>query len=406
MISCSKWLRIAYLDAHRNGPYINQILGDGQSLARGSHGYGPLSTNQPYSNVMLDSSSSSLVPLTEPATGADTDVESMSSSMANSLTTLVPGHDYRVAVTLNGVGATAYKGLKKGTRSYTEGLDEVAAVNKLTRGLELRHRVIAITWLHGESDMVDRTSMSEYEADLVEMQHNGQHDIKRITHQTNDVTMFIDQTSSQTAFGLATSPIPQAQWEASVNNPGKIILVCPLYFFDYTDGIHLINKSYRWLAAYFAKAIKKQVVDGQSWVPLSPKSVIIDGSVIYLRCNVPVGPLRVDTNIVSARANDGFEYADDSSSAVITNVSLLDGDTIKIMLNTVPTGDHQELRYAYTGTPGALAHSAGGVGGNIRDSDPATDMYGDTLFNWMAQFSEPIVPIERVSDVKQMLSTK
>ena len=364
--------------------YLNHILSTGQSLSIGLNGSPALTTTQPYSNVMLNGSS--LTPLVESS------VETMSSAMANSITSQADGNNYQVGVTRNGVSATDYAGLKKGTTPYANGIAQVNNMFADATALGEPYRVIGVTTIHGESDHLDGTSLAQYEADLVEWQNDYETDIKAITGQINNIPLFTDQMSSQTYYNSSTSVIPFAQLAASEDNPGKIVLVGPKYFLNYSDGVHLTNTSYRWLGEYYGKVIKKVVVDKQAWVPLSPEQIARNENVIYAKFNVPSGPIVFDTSLVSARANYGFEYFDNSSSASISNVEIINSDTVKITLNTTPTGANQRLRYAYTGTPGvhAGAQIAGSVGGNLRDSDSTTSLSGDTLYNWSVQFDKPI----------------
>lgn len=86
--------------------YLNHILSTGQSLSTGEGGTPVLTTSQPYQNEML--SGTSLVPLVESG------VETISSSMANFITSETENSNYQVAVTRHGVGGTGYGGLKKG----------------------------------------------------------------------------------------------------------------------------------------------------------------------------------------------------------------------------------------------------------------------------------------------------
>ena len=373
-------------------PYMNEIISTGQSLSVGYKGAPPLTTTQPYSNKML--SGSNLIPLIEPATGADSTfsgpVETMSSAMANSITSLVPSNAFQIAVNLVGVGATDYNGLKKGTTSYTNALNDVTAVHATSSAIGQPDRVVAITAIHGESDALEGTTQAQYEADLAQWQSNYQTDTEAITGQTGTIPLFTDQDSSMTNFAMATSGIPLAQLAASIDYPGLIYLVTPKYFFQYIDGTHLVNSSYRWLGEYYGKAMKKVIVDGQPWVPLSPKSIERSGNAIYAKFNVPAGQLAFDTTTVSARTNDGFEYSDSSSSASISSVSLVATDTVKILLNTVPNGANQKLAYAFTGTSGSLAGatSTGSIGGNLRDTDTTTGLYGDHLYDWSVQFQQ------------------
>ena len=64
---------------------------------------------------MLNADSSAFIPLVEPATNAQPNVETMSSGMANMLSYLTnsPSTQIKSIVTLNGVGSTPYNGLKK-----------------------------------------------------------------------------------------------------------------------------------------------------------------------------------------------------------------------------------------------------------------------------------------------------
>ncbi len=363
--------------------YLNHILSTGQSLSLGVGGWGVLSDTQPYNNLMLDGSS--LVPLVE--TGG---IESMSSGMANSLTAQIVGTNNDFAVTMHGVGGSSYSVLKKGTTPYQNGMDQVLAAKNAAALLDRLYRVIGVTVIHGESDS---QSNSAYEDYLVEWQNDYETDVKAITGQKGSIPLFTDQMGSFTSFrNVATSVIPIAQLAASENNPEKIILVGPKYFFDYMDGTHLTAYSYRWLGEYYAKIIKKVVFNQESWKPLSPNQIVRSGNVVYAQFNVPSGPLVFDTSLVSARENYGFEFVDDSLSASIVSVEIFNSSTVKIVLDSAPTGSNQLLRYAYTGTVGAPAgaQSSGSAAGNLRDSDNSPSLYGNTLYNWSVQFSKAL----------------
>jgi hypothetical protein len=363
--------------------YLNHILSTGQSLSIGTNGAPALTTTQPYNNVMLNCLS--LSPLVE------TNVETISSAMANSITAHVSYGKYQIAVTRNGVGATPYAGLKKGTIPYYNGLMQVLLVKANAEALGKIYRVIGVTTIHGESDQLAGNG-PYYEGYLVEWQHDYEKDIESITGQTGTIPMFTDQMSSYTGYNSATSEIPLAQLSAYENNPQKIVLVGPKYFLNYSDSAHLTNTSYRWLGEYYGKVIKKVVVDKQTWRPLLPERIVRNSNIIYIQFSVPVPPLVLDTSLILAKKNYGFEYYDDSSSASITNVEIINSDTVKITLNTRPIGSNQRLRYAYTGTAGAYpgAQSLGSSRGNLRDSDSTASIYGNTLYNWAVHFDKAI----------------
>ncbi|MCF7864885.1 MAG: fibronectin type III domain-containing protein [Candidatus Pacebacteria bacterium] len=374
--------------------YINHILSTGQSLSVGWNGTPALTTTQPYSNKMLTGGSgSTFTPLIESS------VESMSSSLGNSLTYLSPNASFQSAVTMHGIPSYSYSQIKKGTSAYTTGMTQTTNVFNAAAGLGKVDRVIGVTVIHGETDNVNGNGLA-YEGYLHEWQTDYDTDVRAITGQSDTVPMFTDQTSSHTGYGYTTSLIPVAQLAASEDYPGMNILVAPKYFLTYVDGGHLNNVSYRWLGEYYAKVMKKVVIDKETWRPLSPDSIVRNGNTIYAKFHVPAGPLVIDTTNVLAKSNYGFEYYDTASTTSISSVSLINSDTVKIVLNGTPTGSDQRLRYAYTGVgaygtaPGA--QSSGSARGNLRDSDPAVPLYATTtsnannLYNWTVQFDKPI----------------
>ncbi|MFA7169613.1 MAG: fibronectin type III domain-containing protein [Candidatus Paceibacterota bacterium] len=364
--------------------YLNHILSTGQSLSNGTLGSPALTTTQPFQNKTL--SGSSLIDLTESSN------ETISSSMANFITSNTVDNGYQSVVTRHGLGATGYVGLKKGTTPYTNGISQATTVKGIAEGLNKIDRVIGVTVIHGETDAGSASGI--YEGYLEEWQNDYNVDIKDTTEQSQDIPIFTDQMSSFTSLGRAISYVPIDQLAAYENNLTKIYLVGPKYFLNYVegDGVHLTNTSYRWLGEYYGKVIKKVVVDKEEWKPLSPDQIYRIGNEVYAKFNVPEGPLQLDTSLVLAKANYGFEYYDAGSSASISSVEIISDDTVKVTLDSVPTGSDQRLRYAYTGTVGASAgaDSEGSARGNLRDSDSAESQYGNTLYNWAVHFDKPI----------------
>ncbi|MEI7614887.1 MAG: fibronectin type III domain-containing protein, partial [Betaproteobacteria bacterium] len=371
--------------------YIYHILSTGQSLSLGYAGSPVLSTTQPYSNKMLDGTDSApgtnLSPLVEVSN------ETPAAAMGNGITFQ---NGVQTVVTRHGVGGTAYSGLKKGTAPYANGMQQFVNVRNAATLLGETSQVMGVTTVHGETDSISGTSAATYEADLAEWQHDYETDIKAINGQTGTIPMFTDQMDSYTTYGNATSVIPQAQLAASEDYPGKIILVGPKYFLNYSGtGPHLTNTSYRMLGEYYAKVMKKVFFDKVAWRPLSPDAIQLIGNVIYAKFHVPAGVLALDTNIVSQNTNYGFEYYDTTSSATISSVSIMNSDTVKITLSNVPTGGNQRLRYAYTGVINAAAgaQSAGAPRGNLRDTDSTVSLSGNNLYDWAVHFDKSITTV-------------
>mgnify|MGYP001263521003 CR=1 FL=1 len=374
--------------------YLNMILSTGQSLSVGVNASPALSTSQPYSNKMLTGGAGGIgtaapfIPLVESS------VETMSSALANSLTFNDPGNDLDTVIGLHGVSGFTYSQLKKGTSPYNTGMTQVTNAKSAATSLGRVLRVLGVTAIHGETDNFNGVSGATYQGYLEEWQHDYDTDVKAITGQSNDIPLFIDQMSSfmSSYANDATSEIPIYQLYAAEDNPGKIVLVGPKYYYNYSDRHHLTAASSRWDGEYYAKVIKKVAVDHEDWRPLSPDSVTRTGNIITADFHVPAGHLAFDTTLVSPRTNYGFEYYDSTSSATISSVEIIDDDTVKVTLSGTPTGSNQRLRYAYTGVPGTDtgAQNAGSAAGNLRDTDPYPSLYGNTLYNWAVHFDHAI----------------
>jgi hypothetical protein len=385
--------------------YNNHILSTGQSLSIGTLGAPALTKTQPYDNKMLDATATALIPLIEPTTNGLNNCESMSSAMANTISALALG--YNSIVSLNGVSGVAYSVLKKGTPAYKKGLDRISAGLKMSIEDNKPYKVAAITVVHGESDQKNGRTAAEYESYLKQWMTDYQTDIQAITGQSDVIPLFTDQNSSWGNYTVATPEVPLGQLNASINNPGKIILVTPKYTLDYYDNVHLKNYSYRRLGEYYGKVMKKVLVDKQPWIPLSPKTVTISGNIIKVKFNVPVGPLAFDTTAVIKAANYGFEYSDDSNSTTLTgnlsDIVIIAPDEIQLKLINAPAvGSNPKLRYAYTAVKGVKAGRdiVGSPKGNLRDSDQTPSTYQDSRFpatmgnflrNWCITFDVPIL---------------
>lgn len=383
--------------------YLHHILSTGQSLSVGLNGSPVLSATQPYSNVMLNGSS--LTPLIESS------VETKSSAMGNTITFLLEeAMNSQIGVTRHGVSATGYSGLKKGTVPYQNGMDQVATMKAVADELDIPYKVIGVTVIHGEGDFTG-CNAAAYQGYLEEWQNDYETDVKAITGQAEDIPLFTDQMSAiPSSYGCTTDDMAVAQFSAAEDNPGNIIMVGPKYFLNYTQGIanpHLQNTSYRLLGEYYGKVIKKVMFDKETWVPLSPQSIVRSGNIIVAQFNVPEGPLVLDTSLVAQRTNYGFEYIDDTSSASISSVELLNSDSVKITLDTTPTGTNPYLAYAYTGTPDTIIGAAypNSVGGNLRDSDSTPSLYGSNLYNWSVVFKKAFTLDSTAPSVSSVVAT-
>lgn len=380
---------------------INHVLLAGQSLSFGALGAPPLSTTQPYQNLMFNAGVintgaahlAGLVPLVE------SDVETLSSGMANLIAQLA--HDeapagqppdersHDVLVSGHGVGGTPYAGLKKGSQAYATGMAQVRAGLALAHKASRSYAVRAIVNVHGESDHV--AGNPHYADDLLLWQADYEADVQALTGQTEPVPMLHSQMSSWTAWGAPHSRVPQDQLFASLRRPDRLILVGPKYMLPYADGVHLTNTGYRWLGEYYAKVYHQVVLEGRRWSPLRPLSAQRDGLIVTLRFEVPRPPLVLDTTRVSDPGQRGFEVVEASAAPVpIRQVELADPDRVVLTLSRLPAGPGARVRYAYTGEPGQPGGPTTGPRGNLRDSDPTPSRSGAPLYNWCVHFDLPL----------------
>ncbi len=399
-----------------NNNVYHQILTSGQSLSLGCCG-NPITLTQPYSNKKINNQSNvtSLIPLIEPNTSASN--ETKSSAMANyiSYSTFnnVNGDNFRSIVTLSGSGGSAFWQINKGTSVYNYGLSRMSEIKNILQSQNSPYLASAITFVHGETD--NNNIASTYKSYLVGLQNDYQTDIRKITGQTDAIPLFLCQLSSvggagSTGASYTSVKTPIGQLDAAEENPSKIYLVTPKYMFDYiaTHDFHMTAYSFRRLGEYYGKVMKKVLVDGVAWKPLSPSTVSISSNVITVNFNVPVAPLQFDTIKVMSTANYGFEYFDATNSATITNVALAsNGTSILITLSNTPTGANKKIAYAYTNSAPIPAPAYGVAGGrynvysakgNLRDSDITPALYTDNLptnfgtqlNNWCVHFIKDI----------------
>jgi hypothetical protein len=118
-----------------------------------------------------------------------------------------------------------------------------------------------------------------------------------------------------------------------------------------------------------------------------PASITRTDAVVTVKMHVPAPPLVLDTTLVTNPGKFGFEWKDDGpATPTIASVAVAGPDTITVTLSAAPTGANKRLRYAFTGTPGALGGPTSGPRGNVRDSDATPSRNGYALYNWCVHF--------------------
>ena len=388
---------------------VNHVLSTGQSLSVGATGTPPLSTSQPFGNLMFTNgvipgptNLTAFAPLIEGRVpnGNNPDVETMSAGLANLVTKMArdellvgqpadkTSHDLLVSV--HGIGGTAYSGLKKGTSAFAAGMAQAKAGFELAKALGKSYVVRAVTTVHGETDHVQNNPA--YESNLLEWQAAYEKDVKALTGQADAIPLLQTQMSSWTRYNSTTSAIPDAQLAAHVNSGGKVVLVGPKYHLPYSpDGVHLTNEGYRHMGEDYAKAYRRIVLEGRRWDPVRPLSIARAGAVITVKFVVPAPPLVLDEVLVSNPGRFGFEIAQvGAPPPAIASVAVTAPDTVTITLAAEPTGSQRRLRYAFPAPAQASAGPTTGARGNLRDSDATPSRHGYSLYNWCVHFDEAL----------------
>jgi hypothetical protein len=296
-----------------------------------------------------------------------------------------------VTVFGNCVGGIQYSAMKKGTVSFDR-------LEKLIEGFGARvpnARVAAVLAYNGEANTQAATPRATFAANLLEWQTDIQAKVRLSTRTgaSTTVPLVVRQLASWTHYNT-TGFIALGQYDAMKANPGRIVVAGGGYPFVYSgDGVHPTADGSCHMGAMMGRVAGFVSMDPW-WRPLMPISVTRVANVITVAFNVPSPPLVVDTTLVTAQTNRGFEYTDATTSASISSVSC-GATTCTITLNTTPTGGTRLLRYAYTGTNGDNAGPTAGPRGNIRDSggNAASVTCNGTpipLHNWLVTFEEDV----------------
>lgn len=385
----------------------------GQSLSIGTNAYPPVSTVQPYSNVMFlsgvtpsdpDSTSdpinySGFTPLIEER---DSSVhgETPVSGTLNGLIELLEADgkdssEWQFVGNAPGRGGTRIAYLIKGSENYSWMLQQWEAAQSLAQDEGKSFSVWHVTWTQGEEDYDQDTSYDAYLAYFLDLVETIGQDAHRITGQSFHPVVPVYQSGSNRGYGRNHINVAMAQWQASRQNP-NIIMATPVYPIPTNpNDVHLTAESSRRLGRYYARALHYSLFSGggEKWRPLEPEPVIWQGRVIDVSFNVPYGGMVIDTDQVALAPNYGFDIYDGEVVAdIISSVTIVGGNRIRIVLDAEPPAG-AVLSYA-RGRPGDPASNGPVTGprGNIRDEHGDVDSYqgdgGETIRmdNWCIVF--------------------
>ena len=295
------------------------------------------------------------------------------------------GAPTKILLSTAGWGGSPYSQIKKGTAPYGNLVASVTKAKALAEERGWAYWVPFVCFQHGESD--GGNSQSYYFSALQELQADLDADIRAITGQAAVVKIYAGQYSTFMDDGKGSvRAIYQAAKELT-----NVVVVGPQYTMTYaSDFLHMDGPGYFRIGEYHVKALLAEQYGTGTWTPLKPASVTWDSATqVDIEFDVPVEPLVLDNVLVSDPGDYGFEYADDTSTAAIQSVAVLNPTTIRITLTATPTGSNKTIRYAMSGYSDPRV-GGDGPRGCLRDSDPAISAIGGPLFNWCLHFEEPI----------------
>lgn len=365
--------------------FINNF---GQSLAEGSTPATALTTAQEYDNIGFPARSTdptAFVALTVANTQVGTRGESPMYGTLGHIKELIAkengisylSNDYQLLGCNNGYSGFSITKLEKGTDPYAAVISQVRAAHNLALAEGKSFTFQCSTWTQGEADAA--MTKDEYKGHLKQLAIDLNADAKAIIPgQFRDHLLITYQCAS------ADRKIAIAQLEAS-NESGLIVMACPMYQFDYGDSQHINAVSSKWLGAYYAIANKRTFVDNKEWKPLQPVGHVINGNTVDLIFNR--SGLVLDTSLIPAQVDMGFQVRDASNVITINSVSVLSPNRVRLVLSGNPAPGWV-VRYGYNNAVGKGAF-VGGCG-NLRDSQGDTLVYSainKPMHNWCVIFN-------------------
>lgn len=354
---------------------LQHILLYGQSLSIGADGEPPISTSQPYQNVMFSSGvrigdrsnqydASALSPLIEQLN--DTRFgETPASGAVNGMTRrgIENGgveSEYRFLVTSSGRGGRPVGELVPGhpNGDWERTVKAIRDAKALAESEGSSYSVPGMLWLQGNANAwwqyPDSVAEDYVERWLADMWAPMKNEIFNITGQSNVPYMFTYQAAHNPENSSTPYIGPQmAQWRAS-RTYEDVVLFAPSYPFPRNpDNVHATNEGYWLIGEYASRAMYETLFQRKKFRPLEPISAIWYSDSIVLKLHVPRGEVVIDNALFPTETNAGFKIrvterdgeADTAStsevSGAITGVAVTGSDEITISLDpgvTIPEG--------------------------------------------------------------------
>lgn len=289
------------------------------------------------------------------------------------------GEDTVICIFPGGHGLNTIQELMKPVDPYNKFIDEIKTAHDkaVERGWEFF--VPAVCWMQGESDIVDYPDY-DYKEYFHRMYNDLNTDIKRVTHQKQDIRMISYQCSTITkgkffklnSYEGTEGRTPTAQMEI-IRDDSLIWASGPTYPYDFVnESLHIDAVGQKSIGALAAKSALGILRHQKRITGLLPLSYEVNGNDIRIRYHVPCPPLCFDTINVSKTENYGFNVIRKDNSDIVSSVTIAQ-DTVVVHCVESPMGC--KLRYGVNGVYW-MGGRHQGARGNLRDSQKPLSNWG------------------------------
>jgi hypothetical protein len=376
--------------SRRGRPPVSYYLPfNGQSLSTGVKGQPAISTSPDQGLTFVNGPRSDTDELTylkslieNDVTGPDGNTESGETACFSAVNRAHDMGGYDLVSSTVGHAGYSITQLNKGTGWYDYLTAHIQEASRLQQARGRPLSVPAMAWIQGETDRT--MAEATYKGHMEKLQKDVQADARLLTGQTDAVPIIMYQMAY---YSRLTPNVTNVQYELD-RDDANFMIATPMYHFPYDDGAHLTNVGYKWMGHYFGKALD-YVIRGQTWKPLRPTSVTLNGKIFTVTFDVPNTPLTLDTTNVGAATGSGFRPRDDTRFLTVTRVEVTTSTQVEVEVSET-VGANPRVRYGRDWLGSGMTIT-GGASGNLRDSCPDYFVYSSqtyNLYNWCVHFEE------------------
>lgn len=294
-------------------------------------------------------------------------------------------HNYQALSSAPGEGGQSLAQLSPGTTYFTQLQQNITNGYALAQAAGKTYGCRSVFWTQGEEDNSLGTSVATYKTNLTALLAAIDSHVKATNGQSQNVQLIFYQLQRVLGFGPL---VQQAFAELSLEN-ANMHLATPMYMASYNDAVHVNSYWSKVLGAYYGLCHHRVVIMGEDWQPVRPVSATRQGAIAEVTFNVPMGRLTLDTTLVPAATNAGFQLfaADGVTPITINSVTVSQYNKVKIVAaTTIPA--NAKLRYAWENGDSVCGPT--GHRGNLRDTQGDWIVFGGLnhpMHNWCIHFN-------------------